>query len=152
MSRFPDTDAVVVAKLREFEIVCAMRERTPFPAELFPRLPKLKLLVTTGMKNAAIDVAAAKARGITVCGTESPGHATAELTMALILSLARGLAAEKQLRCVAGGWQVGLGRDLRECRTLGVIGLGRLGAQVSAIAQAFGMGVIAWSENLTGER
>lgn len=146
---FPDADAVV-AKLREFEIICAMRERTPFPAELFPRLPKLKLLVTTGMKNASIDVAAANARGVTVCGTESPGHATGELTMALMLSLARGLPQETaSLR--SGGWQVGLGRDLRGA-TLGLIGLGRLGARVAKMAQVFGMEAIAWSENLTDER
>lgn len=92
-----------VAALADFEIICAMRERTPFPAEVLAGLPKLKLLVTTGMKNASIDVAAARAQGVTVCGTGSPGHATAELTMALILAAARGLPQETaSLR--SGGW------------------------------------------------
>ncbi len=141
---------VVEARLADFDIVVAMRERTPFPRELLESLPRLQLLVTTGMRNAAIDLEAAANAGITVCGTPSPGHATAELTFGLVLSLSRGLLDEiASVR--SGGWQSGLGRDLRGA-TLGVIGLGRLGAQVAGFGQAFGMNVVAWSENLTAER
>ena len=133
-------------RLRDFGIVVAMRERTPFPRGLIQSLPNLQLLVTTGMRNAAIDLGAASDHGVVVCGTPSPGHATAELTFALILSLSRGLHDEiSSVR--AGGWQAGLGRDLRG-DTLGVVGLGRLGIQVASFGRAFGMDVIAWSENL----
>ncbi len=153
LSVFHDTitePEALVERLAPFDIICAMRERTPFPAALIARLPKLRLIVTTGMRNAAIDVAAAKRQGVLVCGTASPGHATAELTFGLILALARGLAPESQ-SMRAGTWQEGVGRDLRGA-TLGVIGLGRLGAEVAGFGQAFGMTVIAWSENLTVER
>jgi phosphoglycerate dehydrogenase-like enzyme len=140
----------VAAALQDFEIVCIMRERTPFPAGLLERLPKLKLLVTSGMRNAAIDLEAAGRLGVTVCGTSAPGHATAELAFGLILALARGLVIQAaSLR--AGGWQAGLGRDLRGA-VLGVIGLGRLGSQVAGFGKAFGMDVIAWSQNLTEAR
>jgi phosphoglycerate dehydrogenase-like enzyme len=140
----------MAAALESFEILCIMRERTPFPAALLERLPRLKLLVTTGRRNDAIDLDAAGRLGITVCGTRSPGHATAELAFALILALARGLVGEAtSMR--EGGWQLGLGRDLRGA-VLGVIGLGRLGAQVAGFGKAFGMEVIAWSENLTDAR
>ncbi|WP_135078907.1 D-2-hydroxyacid dehydrogenase family protein [Terasakiella sp. SH-1] len=133
--------------LKAFEIICIMRERTPFPRELIEQLPNLKLLVTSGKRNAAIDKKAAKECGVIVCGTRSPGHATAELTWGLILSLTRQIPA--QFRNVQeGGWQLGLGCDLRG-KTLAVIGLGRMGSQVARIAQAFGMDVIAWSRNLT---
>ncbi len=142
-------DAVAEA-LADFEIVCIMRERTPFPATLFERLPKLKLLVTTGRRNAAIDVAAAGRQDVTVCGTGSPGHAAGELTFALILALARNLLAEaNSMR--AGGWQVGLGRDLHGA-TLGILGLGHIGAQIAGFAKAFGMHLLAWSQNLTDAR
>ncbi|HSA81005.1 MAG TPA: D-2-hydroxyacid dehydrogenase family protein [Geminicoccaceae bacterium] len=144
-----DEDAVAAA-LREFEIVCIMRERTPFPAALLERLPKLRLLVTSGMRNDAIDLGAAARLGVTVCGTASPGHATAELAFGLILALARGLTTEAgSLR--AGGWQAGLGRDLRGA-VLGILGLGRLGSQVAGFGKAFGMDLIAWSQNLTEAR
>ncbi len=150
---FTDTlqdEKALAARLAPFEILCIMRERTPLPAAIIDRLPRLRVIVTTGKRNDAIDVAAAAARGITVCGTESPGHATAELAMGLILALARRIVFEnRSMR--SGGWQVGLGRDLRGA-TLGVIGLGRLGAQVAAFAQAFGMRVIAWSANLSEDR
>lgn len=144
-----DQDALV-ERLLPFEIVCAMRERTPFPASLLVRLPNLRLIATTGMKNAAIDVAAARARGILVCGTQSSPYAAAELAFGLILALARGLETEtRSMR--EGGWQTGIGRDLHGA-TLGVIGLGRLGTRVAAMGQAFGMKVVAWSQNLTEER
>jgi phosphoglycerate dehydrogenase-like enzyme len=126
-----------------------MRERTPFPKALLERLPQLRLLVTTGRRNASIDVAAAKSLGITVCGTAGSGHPTAELAMALMLALARQLPGETA-SVRQGGWQAGLGRNLRGA-TLGVIGLGNLGSQVARLGQAFGMTAIAWSQNLTAE-
>ena len=143
-------EEAVAERLAEFPVIVAMRERTPFPDSLLRRLPKLELLVTTGMRNAAIDLDAAAESGVVVCGTPSPGHATAELTFAMILALARGLVDEvSSVR--SGGWQAGLGRDLRGAK-LGVVGLGRLGAQIAGFGDAFGMNVIAWSENLTAER
>jgi phosphoglycerate dehydrogenase-like enzyme len=137
--------------LRGAEVVVAMRERTPFPAELFDRLPDLRLLVTTGMANAAIDMEAAAAHGVMVCGTEMHGSAnTAELTWALILACRRHVVTEdRALR--DGRWQTTIGTDLAGS-TLGVLGLGRLGAQVARIGRAFGMRVVAWSQNLTPER
>jgi len=136
--------------LEPFEIVCAMRERTAIGRDLLSRLPNLKLLVTTGLRNAAIDLNAARDLGVMVCGTQVRGHATAELTWALILGLARHLPVEvANMR--SGGWQTTLGCDLRG-KTLGVIGLGRLGSQVAKIGLAFGMEVVAWSQNLTPDR
>ena len=136
--------------LEGFEIIAAMRERTQFPRAMFDRLPNLKLLVTTGARNAAIDLEAARDHGVTVCGTTSPGRATVELTWALILAAARNVVAEdRSMR--GGGWQTALGSDLQG-RSLGVIGLGRLGSQVAEIAKACRMEVIAWSPNLTTER
>jgi len=137
--------------LRGAEVVVAMRERTPFRAELFAKAPDLRLLVTTGMANASIDLAAAGAHGVTVCGTDS-GSATntAELTWALILACRRRVVTEdRALR--EGRWQITIGTDLAGS-TLGVLGLGRLGTQVARIGQAFGMRVIAWSRHLTAER
>jgi phosphoglycerate dehydrogenase-like enzyme len=132
--------------LEPFDVIMAMRERTPFPRERLERLPNLKLLVTTGMGNAAIDTEAARELGITVAGTGGTPTHTAELTWALILALARNIPAEdRALR--AGGWQHTVGFELAG-RTLGVIGLGRLGAQVARIGEAFGMEVIAWSQNM----
>ena len=139
-----EDDAVV--RLADAEIIVAMRERTPFPASLLRRLPRLKLLVTTGMRNAAIDVAAATERGITVSGTEMLGYPTAELAWGLILALARNIAREDRgMR--AGGWQTTLGVGLRG-KTLGLLGLGRLGTEVAGYGRAFGMEVVAWSPNL----
>jgi phosphoglycerate dehydrogenase-like enzyme len=143
-------DDAVAEALADFEIVCIMRERTPFPASLFERLPKLKLLVTTGRRNAAIDLAAAGRRGVTVCGTGSPGHAAGELTFTLILALARNLLAEAN-SMQARGWQVGLGRDLHGA-TLGILGLGHIGAQIAGFGRAFGMNLLAWSQNLSDAR
>jgi phosphoglycerate dehydrogenase-like enzyme len=140
----------LVDALRGHRIVVAMRERTPFPAAVFDALPELRLLVTTGMRNASIDLAAAAAHGVTVCGTRGSSTATAELTWALILGLARNLVDEANgMR--AGGWQRGVGLELRG-RTLGLLGLGRLGSAVAAVGQAFGMDVLAWSPHLTPER
>lgn len=143
-----DTDALA-ERLRPFQLVCAMRERTAFTRDLFERLPDLKLLVTTGMANAAIDLDAARACGVTVCGTGSGGSATPELTWALILAATRNLTAETA-SVAAGGWQVGVGGDLHG-RTLGILGLGRIGGAVAKVALAFGMRVVAWSQNLTAE-
>lgn len=142
--------AELIERLQPFEVVCLMRERTPFPKGVIEALPKLKLIITTGMKNAALDIDAAVGRGVTVCGTPSPGHATAELAFALVLALARKLVP--QSNALHGGqWQRGIGRDLRGA-TLGVLGLGRLGSQIAEFGKAFGMEVIAWSENLTEAR
>jgi phosphoglycerate dehydrogenase-like enzyme len=140
-----------VDALAQAEVVVAMRERTPFPAEIFDRLPRLRLLVTTGMANAAIDLEAAAAHGVTVCGTEMHGSRnTAELTWALILACRRHVVTEdRALR--DGRWQTTIGTDLAGS-TLGLLGLGRLGAQVAKIGRAFDMRVVAWSQNLTPER
>lgn len=144
-----DLDAVV-GRLAPFEVIVAMRERTPFDAALLERLPNLELLVTTGMRNSAIDLDAARASGVTVCGTASGGHATAELSFAFIQMLARNLMGEiASVR--SGGWQEGVGLDLRGS-VLGLVGLGRVGADVARYGLAFGMDVIAWSQNLTDER
>jgi phosphoglycerate dehydrogenase-like enzyme len=144
-----DLDALA-ERLHTFEAIVAMRERTPFRAPLLDRLPNLKLLITTGMRNASFDVAAARARGVTVCGTRGVGMPTAELAWGIILSLMHHIPHEDRgMR--AGGWQTTLGIGL-EGKTLGVLGLGRLGTQVAKVGQAFGMRVIAWSQNLTAER
>jgi len=144
-----DDDDALVERLRPFEVVLAMRERTPFGAARLERLPSLRLLVTTGMGNAAIDVAAAARLGITVCGTRGLPSPTAELTWALILALVRHVPAEdRALR--TGGWQHTIGTELAG-RTLGVIGLGRLGTRVAAIGRAFEMDVVAWSQNLSAD-
>jgi len=144
-----DEDAVVAA-LAGVEVVVAMRERTAFPASVLDRLDALRLLVTTGMANSAIDLAAARARGVVVCGTESPASATPELTWGLILAVLRSIPQEDAaLR--AGRWQTTVGGDLAG-RTLGVVGLGRLGEKVARIGAAFGMDVVAWSQNLEASR
>jgi phosphoglycerate dehydrogenase-like enzyme len=144
-----DLDALA-ARLHAFEAIVAMRERTPFRAALLQRLPNLKLLITTGMRNAAIDVAAAHAGGVTVCGTRSVGTPTAELAWGLILALLHHIPHEDRgMR--EGRWQTTLGIGL-EGKTLAVLGLGRLGSQVAKVGKIFGMRVIAWSQNLTAER
>ncbi len=140
----------LTARLAGFDIIGVMRERTPFPRGLIERLPALKLLVTTGGRNASIDLDAAVAHGVTVCGTGAGPSATAELTWGLILSLLRRIH-DNDAVMRAGGWQDHIGLDLAG-KTLGVIGLGRLGAQVAAVGLAFGMDVLAWSQNLTDER
>ena len=140
----------LIERLKEFNVVIAMRERTPFPRLVLEHLPNLKLLVTTGMRNRSIDMVAAEDMGITVCGTSGQSYATAELTWGLILSLLRHIPTEDRATR-EGGWQVTLGEGLRN-KTLGVIGLGNLGSQVATVGNAFGMDVIAWSQNLTQER
>ncbi len=143
-------ESAIVERLRDFEVVVAMRERTAFPRTLLERLPELKLLITTGMRNASIDVAAAKERGIVVCGTGGVGTPTAELTWGLILDLARHITAEdRALR--EGRWQTTLGVGMAG-RTLGIVGLGNLGRQVANVGRTFGMNIVAWSPNLTPER
>ena len=137
--------------LKDFEIICAMRERTPFPRALFAALPKLKLLITSGMRNAAIDMEAAKERGVVVCGTQFGRDPTAPLTMGLILELTRNIGRENARMHAGEPLQKFVGIEI-EGRTLGVIGLGKLGSKVSGLAKAFGMNVIAWSPNLTPER
>jgi len=145
-----DDEDALVERIAGSEIVVAMRERSPFPAALFDRLPALRLLVTTGAKNAAIDLAAAKAHGVTVCGTGNTGNAVPEITLGMIIALARNFVAE-DAAVRAGGWQHTIGTGLAGS-TLGVVGLGRLGIPVAQLAGAFGMSVIAWSPNLTAER
>jgi phosphoglycerate dehydrogenase-like enzyme len=143
-------DDALVARLEPYEAVVAMRERTPFGRARLERLPNLRLLVTTGMGNASIDVGAAAELGIVVSGTGSLATPTAELTWGLILALTRSICAED--RAVrAGGWQHTIGPELAG-RTLGIVGLGRLGGRMAAIARAFEMEVIAWSQNLRPER
>lgn len=143
-----DEDALA-ARLAPFDAILAMRERTRFPASLLKRLPNLKLLMTTGERNRALDVAAANAQGVVVCGTSSSGAPTVDITWGLILNLMRRLPQEAaSLR--AGTWQQGMGTAV-EGQTLGVLGLGKLGTRVAKVGQAFGMKVIAWSTNLTAE-
>ena len=138
-------------KLGDFEIILAMRERTPFPKTMFERLPKLKLLITSGMRNAAIDFEAAKAHNVVLCGTTFARDPTAPLTMGLILELTRNIGRENARMHAGVPWQSLLGIEI-EGRTLGVIGLGKLGTKVAKLGQAFGMNVIAWSPNLTAEK
>lgn len=146
-----DDEAALAERLAPFEAICLMRERTPFPRSLIEKLPNLKLLVTAGMYNASIDLAAAHDKGIFVSGTTAPqAQGTAELTLALILALARGLVGEAaSLR--NGGWQHRLGRNIAG-QTLGLVGLGKLGGEVARLAMACNMNVVAWSQNLTDER
>jgi phosphoglycerate dehydrogenase-like enzyme len=141
----------LVAALADCEIVVAMRERTPFDAGLLRRLPRLRLLVTTGMRNASIDLAAAAAAEVTVCGTASSPTPPVELTWALILGLARQITAENRALREGGPWQSTVGQDLHG-RTLGLLGLGKIGSRVARVATAFGMDVLAWSRHLTADR
>ena len=136
--------------LEPFDIVCAMRERTVFPAELFDRLPHLRLLVTTGRRNAAIDLEAAARHGVTVSGTDVPGLSTAEHAWGLILALARRIPQEDR-GMHEGAWQTTVGFDLAG-RTLGIVGLGRLGSAMARYGTAFDMRLVTWSQNLTAER
>ena len=141
---------LLIQRLQDYDVLCLMRERTLFSAEVINALPNLKAIITSGMRNAAIDLDACKAREIIVSGTASPGHATAELAMTLIGAMARKIIPSAN-SMTQGGWQIGTGRDLRGA-TLGILGLGRLGGQVAALGKAFGMEVQAWSQNLTPER
>ena len=144
-------DDKLIAALQGFDIVCAMRERTAFPRGVIEKLPQLKLLITTGMRNASIDVAAAKARGIVVCGTPAVGSPTSGIAIGLMLELTRRIGYENARMKAGVPWQTTIGLDL-EGLTLGVLGLGKLGTRTAKIAQAFGMKVIAWSQNLTPEK
>ncbi|NOU93690.1 D-2-hydroxyacid dehydrogenase family protein [Paenibacillus sp. LMG 31456] len=146
-----DNEDELVSVIADFDIIIMMRERTPFRAPLLARLPRLKLLVTTGMRNASIDLAAAASRGVVVCGTSGSGDPTTELTWALILGLARNIVQEHNAIRTNGPWQSTIGSDLQGKR-LGLLGLGKLGGRVARIGQAFGMEVMAWSQNLTQER
>jgi phosphoglycerate dehydrogenase-like enzyme len=137
--------------LKDFHIVCMMRERTSFRRDTIEALPNLKLLITTGARNASIDMAAAAERGITVCSTSTYGNPTTGITFGLILELTRRIGFEHARLKAGEPWQVTLGSDI-EGKTLGVIGLGKLGTRVSGVAKAFGMKVIAWSPNLTAEK
>ncbi len=154
VERFPFADEDdVVRSLAESEVVAAMRERTPFPKRIVDRLPKLKLLITTGMRNASFDMAALKERGVTVCGTGGPGGGnedTAELAWGLILGAARRIAEDHQFMR-QGGWQTRIGHRVAG-KTIGLLGLGRLGSAVARVGLAFGMKAIAWSQNLTAEK
>ena len=144
-----DEDAIA-ERLKDFEIICAMRERTPFPRSQLEKLPNLKLLITSGMRNRGIDTAAASEMGVMVCGTPSVGRPTADLAWGLILGLARQIPMEDR-RVRASGWQETIGTSLQG-KTLGIAGLGNLGSRMAAVAKAFEMDVIAWSQNLTAEK
>ena len=144
------SEDALVERLSDAEVIVLMRERTPVPRSLLQRLPALRLLVTTGMGNAAVDMEAARERGVTVCGTRGLGPPTAELTWGLILALLRRIPHE-HAATRDGRWQTTLGEGV-EGKTLGVLGLGRLGSQVATVGKAFGMQVLAWSQNLTRER
>lgn len=147
---YPADNATLAERLGRYQVICVMRERTRFDEDLLKRLPNLELLVTGGMRNAALDMQAAAKLGIKVCGTDSYKHAAPELTWALIMAATRNLVNEaNSLR--AGHWQQGLGGDLHG-KTLGILGLGSIGQRVAQFGQVFGMRVIAWSENLTAER
>jgi phosphoglycerate dehydrogenase-like enzyme len=147
---YPADNDTLAKRLETFQVICVMRERTRFDEDLLRRLPNLKLLVTGGMRNAALDIKSAGALGIQVCGTDSYKHAAPELTWALIMAATRNLVNEANaLR--QGKWQQGLGGDLHG-KTLGILGLGSIGQRVARFGQVFGMRVIAWSENLTTER
>lgn len=145
----PDFDRLI-QRLTPFQIVCAMRERTRFDRELIEKLPNLRLIATTGSWNAAIDMAACEELGITVAGTGAAGNSTPELTWGVILALIRRIPDEvNSVR--SGGWQVAVGGDLQG-RTLAIMGLGNIGQAMARIGRAFGMNVIAWSQNLTAEK
>jgi phosphoglycerate dehydrogenase-like enzyme len=144
-----ETDEIV-ERLSPFDVICVMRERTPLPRSVLERLPRLKLIASTGSRNDSIDIEAARELGIDVLHTRYEASPTVELTWALILASARNIVAENNnLR--SGGWQHTVGEGLRG-KTLGVLGLGNIGSEVAGIALAFGMEVIAWSQNLTPEK
>jgi len=145
------SDADTINDLKDFDIVVMMRERTRFPRAVIDGMPKLKLLITTGAYNASIDMKACQARGIVVCGTGGFGNPTTGITFGLILELTRRIGWEHARLKSGVLWQNTLGMDI-EGKTLGILGLGKLGARAAGVGKAFGMKVIAWSQNLTPER
>lgn len=145
-----DGEDGLAKRLDPFDIICVMRERTPISAHLIGQLPNLKLICSTGQRNASIDVAAAEARGVAVAHTGYTSNPTIEMTWALILGLVRNLVSEAN-SFASGGWQTGVAGDLHG-RTIGILGLGNIGSAVARVAAAFGMKVIAWSQNLTAEK
>ena len=145
-----ETDADKIAALAPFDVIVAMRERTPFPAEYFAQLPALKLLVTTGMRNLAIDMVAARAHEVDVCGTQMTPYAAYEHTWALLMALAKRIPAEAQAM-TSGGWQAHTGVGLSG-KNLGILGLGKIGSKIAKIAATFDMNIIAWSPNLSKQR
>lgn len=145
------SQAEAIKALQGFAIIAGMRERTPFPRAVLEALPDLRLLITTGAKNNSFDVKAAAERGITVCGTGAVGNPTAGIVFGLMLELTRHLGFENSQMKAGQPWQTTIGLDL-EGLTLGIVGLGKLGQRVAAIGKAFGMKVIAWSQNLTPEK
>jgi phosphoglycerate dehydrogenase-like enzyme len=149
--RHIDGEDDLVAALAGFDIVVTLRERVPFPGSLIARLPRLKLIVASGMRNSVIDYAATEAHGVTVCGTASSSTPPVELTWALLLGLARGLVEESNALRSGGPWQSTVGADLHG-RRLGLLGLGKIGSRVAQVGLAFGMRVGAWSQNLTRDR
>jgi phosphoglycerate dehydrogenase-like enzyme len=152
ITMFPDhlaDEDALVARLAPFDAVGLMRERTPFPRRVIERLPNLKLIATSGMWNASVDLEACEERGIAVCGTQVGGGGTVQVTWALILALAQNVTTcDREIR--AGLWQTGIGEEIAG-KTLGLLGLGRIGSKVARIAQAFDMNVLAWSKNMTDE-
>jgi phosphoglycerate dehydrogenase-like enzyme len=146
-----DSEDAMAAALADFDILVTLRERVPFPGSLIARLPRLKLIVASGMRNSVIDYAAAEKHGVTVCGTTSSSTPPVELTWALLLGLARGLVEESNALRSGGPWQSTVGVDLHGSR-LGLLGLGKIGSRVARVGLAFGMHVSAWSQNLTEER
>lgn len=145
------TQAEAIKALQGFAIVAGMRERTPFPRAVIEALPALKLLVTTGAKNNSFDIKAAAERGVTVCGTGTAGNPTTGIVFGLMLELTRHIGFENARMKTGESWQVTIGHDL-EGMTLGIVGLGKLGQRVANIGKAFGMKVIAWSQNLTPDK
>lgn len=145
------SQAEAIQALQGFAIVAGMRERTPFPRAVIEALPALKLLITTGAKNNSFDIKAAAERGVTVCGTGTVGNPTAGIVFGLMLELTRHIGFENARMKAGEAWQVTIGHDL-EGMTLGIVGLGKLGQRVANIGKAFGMKVIAWSQNLTPDK
>ncbi|MGP3969502.1 D-2-hydroxyacid dehydrogenase family protein [Streptomyces sp. 6N223] len=145
------TEDALAAAVADFDIIVTLRERVPFPASLLARLPRLSLLIASGMRNTVIDYAAAAEHGVTVCGTQSAATPPVELTWALLLGLARGVVAENAALRGNGPWQSTVGTDLHGAR-LGILGLGKIGTRVARVGLAFGMDVAAWSQNLTRDR
>ena len=145
------SQAETIKALRGFGIVAGMRERTPFPRAVIEALPDHKLLITPGARNNSFDVKAATERGVTVCGTGSVGNPTVGVVFGLMLELTRHIGFENARMKAGESWQVTIGHDL-EGLTLGIVGLGKLGQKVANVGKAFGMNVIAWSQNLTPEK